>query len=706
MPKTAPMKRLVAPLCLVMASFATTLNAQDVGWSAGYNTFGVPGLIDMPGALGGADGELSYNISHFKNQTRNTLTFQFSDRISASFRYSALKDVRSRPDPESPVFSEIFDRSFSVHYRFLDEGRWRPAMAVGINDLVGTGIYGGEYVVASKTINPRLRATLGIGWGRLGSYGGFTNPLGVIDERFETRPDTYDSVGGQFQGDSWFRGDAAFFGGLEWQATDRLRLVAEYSSDDYAREDGAAFDYNSPLNFGLKYRYNDRTTLSANYLYGSEIGVHLSYTFNPQTPRHGSGLDSVPPPVVRRADLSEVAARGTGLEDRTRSALAAQGLTLEGLELAGSTLRIQIRNDRYPIASQAVGRAARVLTRTAPAQVETFAITLAAQGMPVTTVTVRRVDMEQLEFHAVAPDLSRAGTRIADATQSPPPLDGRWPFFDFGVDPYLSLSFFDPDAPLRADLGIALKASYEPLPGLVFSGRVDQRLIGNLDEGDRPSDSVLPHVRSDAYLYFKGGATTLPELTAAYYFRPGDDLFGRVTAGYLERMFAGVSGEILWKPQNSRLALGAELNYVAQRDFDDPFGLQDYSVATGHLSAYYEFPGGYYGQIDAGRYLAGDVGATVTLAREFDNGWRVGAFATVTDVSPEEFGEGSFDKGILLTIPLDWITGKPDRTRIDRVIRPVQRDGGARLSVPGRLYPLVREHQATDLDATWGRFWR
>ncbi|MED5568670.1 MAG: YjbH domain-containing protein, partial [Chloroflexota bacterium] len=31
----------------------------------------------------------------------------------------------------------------------------------------------------------------------------------------------------------WFRGDAAFFGGLQYAASDRLLLSAEYSSDGY-----------------------------------------------------------------------------------------------------------------------------------------------------------------------------------------------------------------------------------------------------------------------------------------------------------------------------------------------------------------------------------------------------------------------------------------------------------------------------------------
>ena len=159
-------------------------------------------------------------------------------------------------------------------------------------------------------------------------------------------------------------------------------------------------------------------------------------------------------------------------------------------------------------------------------------------------------------------------------------------------------------------------------------------------------------------------------------------------------------------PVNSRLALGAEVNYARKRDFDGGLGFLDYDVITGHASAYYDFGGGYLGQLDVGRYLAGDVGATVSFSREFDNGWVIGAYATQTDVTFEDFGEGSFDKGIRLTVPVEWASGQPSRNRTSVSLRSLSRDGGARLSVPGRLYETVRETRQDELSDRWGRFWR
>ena len=88
------------------------------------------------------------------------------------------------------------------------------------------------------------------------------------------------------------------------------------------------------------------------------------------------------------------------------------------------------------------------------------------------------------------------------------------------------------------------------------------------------------------------------------------------------------------------------------------------------------------------------------------NGWRVGAWATKTDLSAEDFGEGSFDKGVEISIPLGWGTGQPSLRRVGGNIRSLSRDGGSRLRVDGRLYDTVRDSHSGQLYQGWGRFWR
>ena len=57
----------------------------------------------------------------------------------------------------------------------------------------------------------------------------------------------------------------------------------------------------------------------------------------------------------------------------------------------------------------------------------------------------------------------------------------------------------------------------------------------------------------------------------------------------------------------------------------------------------------------------------------------VGLWATKTNVSAADFGEGSFDKGMYFSIPFSEILRSDRRNTLRLGIRPIQRDGGQRL---------------------------
>jgi len=382
---------------------------------------------------------------------------------------------------------------------------------------------------------------------------------------------------------------------------------------------------------------------------------------------------------------------------------------LVSLALAPTRAELRVRNPRFDSAAEMVGRVARILTRVMPASIETFAIVPMVAGMATVKITLARSDIETFENSSGGAAAIGARMRFSDAARHDPgEIRGRSPGsrFSWAFGPYARFSFFDPDNPLRADFGAQLRARYEVVPGLVLAGTAQKKIIGNLASSHRLSTSELPHVRSDAALYDRAGDPALATLTLAYYARPGRNLYSRLTLGYLEPMYAGLSAELLWKPVSSRLALGAEIDLVRQRTFRQRLHLRSYRVTLGHASIYYAFSRGYYGQLDAGRYLAGDWGATLALGREFANGWRIEAFATLTNVSASRFGEGSFDKGIRITVPFSWFTGRPTRTVNTFEIHPLTRDGGAQLHVAGRLYELVRSYHQPRLAAGQGRFWR
>jgi hypothetical protein len=702
----AALRRLATTTSIAMLSASPVL-AQGRGET--YTLYGVPGLIEMPSAISAPDAEISGTVGWFDSELRNSFTFQITPRISGSFRYAGIEDY----DPDVDAY---FDRSFDLSYRFTDEGDLMPMIAIGFRDVLGTGIYASEYVVATKTFSDSIRLTAGLGWGRLGSYNGVCP--GFLGDDWCDRTPTFSAgdEGGLPNIGNRFRGDVAPFGGLEWAITEKFIFKGEYSSDDgYRNNEGEPlFDRAIPLNFGLTYIPFPGYQFALSYLYGTQLAFTGTIAVNPNNRVFPGGLDAPPYPVVPRGDPGAAASWGLPASppatttEALRTDLRGEGIVLSAIEFTGDTVRVRYTNTRYRSEAQGMGRVSRVLTAHMPPEIETFILEPVQEGMPLSGQTIRRSDIEAFENTVGGSEamLERVAFGAAGPEEGLTPVATESEPFTWGLAPFFKLTLFNASQPFQFSFGAELSATYRFGPGTFIEGSIRQSLLSNSDDAELVTDPNWPVVRRNQDLYTELGNPGIEYLTFARYGRVADTVFGRLTLGYLEEMYGGISTELLWKPVQSRWALGAELNYVLQRDFDKRLGFQDYETATGHLSAYYSFANGFHGQIDLGRYLAGDWGGSFSIDREFENGWRVGAYFTLTNMPFDEFGEGSFDKGIRVTIPTDFILGKPNRANVATELQSLNRDGGARLSVNGRLYEIVRDGHYGDMAASWGRFWR
>ena len=248
-----------------------------------------------------------------------------------------------------------------------------------------------------------------------------------------------------------------------------------------------------------------------------------------------------------------------------------------------------------------------------------------------------------------------------------------------GLDFAVRAQIFDPVEPLRHQIFAQLSGRLiisEHL-NLWSSYHID---VTNNFSNSRPSSSVLPHVRSDASLYLSRGASGLNSLFLENRYSLSSSWHSRAYFGVLEEMFSGVGAEVLFHEYDNRWALGASVTYVRQRDYERSFDHLDYETVSSFLSFYYATPLYNYDiALHAGKYLAGDIGLTVEAKRTFDNGFEIGAFFTKTNVSAEDFGEGSFDKGLLFRIPVNYFSSRNNKTGFSTTLRSLNRDGGRRL---------------------------
>ena len=227
--------------------------------------------------------------------------------------------------------------------------------------------------------------------------------------------------------------------------------------------------------------------------------------------------------------------------------------------------------------------------------------------------------------------------------------------------------------------------------GAWVNGFLNLRLLDNYDNFTYDAPSNLPRVRTYIREYLTTSRITLPNLQATQVMKLGDSHYFSAYGGLLESMFGGVGGEWLYRPLNSSIAVGIDINEVRQRDFNQGFSFLDYQVFTGHLTTYWQTDWqNVLVKASVGQYLAGDRGVTLDVSRSFENGVRMGAYATKTNVSAADYGEGSFDKGIYVAIPFDAFFTKHTAETANLLWSPLIRDGGAKLSRQYPLYELTK----------------
>ncbi len=674
------------------------------------SSYGGVGLIESRNARMRADGVLEGGVSERRQRRFTFINWQALPWMEATFRLTdRLNGTTGR--------GTTTDRAFDVKFRVWTENDWRPALAIGVQDFIGTGIYSGEYIVGSKRFWG-FDVSMGMGWGRLSTSADFPNPFGYGLSAFNTRPRNV-GQGGLPNVTSLFRGPrVGIFGGVEWNVPEiptpfgglsGLRVKVEYSSDRLrderggypARTAGLRGRAETRFNAGLQWQ-NDYVDVGAAFVHGTDAVVRISLRLDPQNPPN---FRRTPPPEMapRPEPVAEysIESVATGLFP----ALRAAGFTPLALDIRGDEAVVTVAGGRYRALAQMAGRVARAAQPHLPASVERIRLVAERDGATVGRVVLLRGAMEEA---AVGRGSAEEVYGTANLLPAMPESGGfrlPAPRFSWGVEPRLKLQLGDPQQSLRYQLGIAAGGRVELGWGFSVAGAVQQTLAQNLDRG-LPSNSVLPHVRSDFARYARSGTTSIPALYVERMWNPAPDVFARATAGLLEPMFAGVGGEVLWRPHNSSLALGVDVNWVAQRQYRQRFSMLGYSTVTGHASLYWDTPWwNVYTVLRAGRYLAGDWGGTLEVGRRFDSGVEVGGFVTRTNVSFSRFGEGSFDKGIFVRIPFD-LFGPSTRARAALNFRTVQRDGGQRLAVDNPLWEVSRDGRAEAFRAGFGGFTR
>lgn len=699
-----PISFVAGLLCAGLAGTAHATSANDYG--------GI-GLLQMPSARFSPDGQFTTGFSAVSPYNQLFATVQVLPWLETTLRYAEVTNREYGPESSQ----SYKDRSVDFKLKLLAQGRYGPALALGFRDLGGTGLFAGEYLVASRSWGP-LDITLGLGWGRLGARRDFGNPLASLSDSFNDRQ----REGSNFRISKVFHGpETALFGGLEWRTpVNGLSFKLEYEGNDYQSEALANnLPTATPFNAAFNYRLG-ALDLSAGYERGNTAMLRVALVTNFQRYFGLSKLlDPLPSLPGRQPEQTVPARAATAAEGYAAfsRALAAelqrQQMTLSAVDFdaPAGVLYVRFRQDFTRNEARALGRVAQSLNVLAPPEFQVFSLTQVVQGLETYRVRIQRQDVDNAVHYRDEPEAVWASAELAPPAPHVPGPGYReledYPETDWRLSPALRQSVGGPDRFYFAQLWLRLAGSVAVNENWSFSAAAGVNLYNNFEELQARDSSRLPPVRSDIVRYLKEGQNNLVRLETNYIWSLAPQWHARLSAGIFEEMYGGIGGEVLCRPFNSGWALGANLNRVRQRTFEQRLEFQSYEVTTGHLNAYVPLP--FYNtlaKVSVGQYLAGDRGVTVDLSRRFRNGVRVGAFATRTNVPAAEFGEGSFDKGFYLYLPFDLFLPRSSREAANLVFRPLTRDGGQKVRDGVDLYSLVADQHRDAILQDSGQWYR
>jgi hypothetical protein len=676
--------------------------------------FGGVGLLQTPTARMSDDGELKAGISLVSPYNQLLLGVQLFPWMETQLRYIEISNRLYGPEDFSGN-QTYKDRGVDFKIRLVEEGEYLPNISVGVMDIGGTGLFASEYLVANRRYHD-FDFSFGLGWGRLGSGGGLKNPLRLFSSKFEDRP-TAEQAGG-FGFNRFFRGaEIAPFGGVQWQSPiDGISLKFEYDGNDYKSEPlGDDQKIHFPINAAVNWRIWDSVDLSAGIERGDTAMVRLSAFTNFISNRGPTKVLDAP---TTPAYLGDAKAKGKPLQqadsidsasvDQIREELKRQQITLVALNsnAKDGTVTVWMTQGFARDPHRVIGRVAQTLAVLAPEQYTAFTVVNVVGKEETYRVTVlRRQIQDYVDFKGSVEEV-RASALIdqpRDEAYAQAEYQDfvHYPAFSWGMGPALRQHVGGPDDFYFGQLWWRTNATLAVTSNWSFSTSLGVNIYNNFDNLKVRDNSSLPHVRSDIVQYLKQGENNLVKLETDYVWSPAPDWKARLSAGIFEEMYGGVAGEVLYAEPYKPWAIGVDTNWVRKRDFNQRFGFQDYDVVTGHLTGYFDLP--FYNMhmnVSVGRYLAGDVGGTVEISREFVSGVVVGAFATKTDVSAEQFGEGKFDKGFFIYLPLDLFFPRSTRRGASLVFKPLTRDGGQKVRDGNALYGTVDANHF-DPDSDW-----
>lgn len=526
------------------------------------------------------------------------------------------------------------DKAIDLKFLMFKQDEYRPSVAFGVTDILGTKVMQAYYSVATWEWD-KVALTWGYGTDRLNG----------------------------------------FFGGISWQPYDWLEVKAEYSPLDYSQDATGSGkimteDVDSKVNMGLVAKTPWGVDASLSYQRGDELCFGLSYNFDLSKPFFGKNKKGYAVPESADITLPD-------WKDTDPDSLAGRILEYVGEKIGVRDVEVFTEDKKVLVAYENIGYTsqaeamARVLSLTSfllPWDTETLYLVAKVRGEAVTVLEVPGYQCGLLRLGDIhATDLEGAFISWAGKDL----FDRDWK------------GHAGPDNTIH-------KGAHELKAMLVYEPRIDRTL--QEDYMDRWSMDWIYRMRSsqgwegimdvrqpidnDIDIYWEpetNDETRIWQGVLSYLYKLNDRFFALGEAGWLDAQWFGGNAWARLYSGDGRWWVGGRMSVVHERDPEAFAALADEPVTfggTGRLQIgergyqdnewWWEYwvQAGYHDPVydldltgEYGVYIDGDWGFRLSATRWWNN-LGVGFWIARTDNLTQD--KNYSNAGMYLEIPADY----------------------------------------------------
>lgn len=662
-----------------------------------YNHLLQGGYLNMPSARMGKEGEIGCGYAHIPPYLNYSLRFQMTDRLEVSGNYRIFKGVKD-PVLGHFGFGDFSDKGVNVKLALFapeDSFYKLPGIAIGLEDFIGTRAFKAYYIVLTQVIlDYKLEVSLGYGLHR---------------------------IRGLFGGLSWMpflHSDYPYLRGLS--------LTVEYDATPYRdpliEKHPKGRTKRTPFNIGVKWRTWDNIDLSLAYIRGDAVAFTVSTYYNFGETK--GLLPKIEDPMPYRSpvntqSLGLLRPEDVMVQDYV-NVLEEQGFYVLDIwfgydENCQKTLKFHLINGVYREEHQVRDRLNAILAALTPSDIDRVIVTMDTGQMPIQEYQYEMLYVRRYQ----AQEIGRYELSVLTPLQEATPPD----FYNFQllfqrkkdlwnleILPNTQTLFGSSRGKFKYALGLSVNINgflYGDVYYTISLGYFAFSNLKHINDIDCLNPSQIINVRSDIVNYFKLKSITVDEAFLEKIWTWGKGLYSRISLGYFEVEYGGISAEWLYYPVNSCWAIGMEgailrkrvpggvafTNYVRQLHGFHPT-YRKFMGSQYFLNLYYDWEAiALEFKLSAGKFLANDYGVRSEITRYFPSGLRLSFWYTYTNANDRINNETYHDKGFYLSMPLDIFYTKSSRARWGYGMSAWLRDVGVRAYTGTELYYYINEQR-------------